>query len=58
MHVSGGVLTNADVARLLVSTSRPAPPLAGKVLSGGVVNLEALVQAALAAKKQAAPTAG
>ena len=58
MHVSGGALTNADVARLLVATSRPVPALQGRVVSNGVVNLEKLVAAALAAKKAAAARAG
>ncbi|KAI3427426.1 hypothetical protein D9Q98_010341 [Chlorella vulgaris] len=44
--MSGGALTNVQVAKLLVQTSTPLPALKGKVVANGVINLEQLVIAA------------
>ena len=47
MAASMGRLSNAQVANLLIRTSRQLPGLKGKVVSNGVINLERVVQAAL-----------
>jgi subtilisin family serine protease len=40
---SGGTLSNAQVANLLVATSTPLPALQGKVVANGVINLDKLL---------------
>lgn len=42
-----------QVAQYLAASSRPAPALRGKVVSGGIVNLEQLLKLVLAAKARA-----
>ena len=49
MAASKGKLTNAQVANLLIATSRQLPKLRGRVVANGVINLERVVQAALKA---------
>lgn len=48
MSASNGLLTNAQVARLMIATSTPLPALKGKVVANGVINLEQLVLRGLA----------